>query len=99
MSGSNEEKTLRLRSTVRQIYGGRLLMPGDRFPAPVPEQVARKLIKHQFATEDEHQGTLRLPRRAQSQHESDDDSPSEQKSRPQTARRSSYSRKDQEAEE
>lgn len=52
MSGSNEEKMLRLRATVRQIYGGRLLLPGDPFPAPVPERVARPLIAHHFASED-----------------------------------------------
>lgn len=46
------EKMVRLRSAVHQIYGGRMLKPGDPFPAPVPERTARGLIQMHFAEED-----------------------------------------------
>lgn len=47
-----EERLVRLRALVRQIYGGRALKPGDEFPALVPERSARGLIALHFAELD-----------------------------------------------
>jgi len=41
------EKTVRLTATVRQIYGLRLLLPGDEFS--VNERVAKALVRMHFA--------------------------------------------------
>jgi hypothetical protein len=46
------DKLVRLKASVRQIYGGHLLKPGDPFPDPVPERTARGLIANRFAEED-----------------------------------------------
>ena len=46
-----EGRMYRLRTLVRQIYGGRALRPGDELPNPVPERVALALIRMQFVEE------------------------------------------------
>ena len=46
------EKMVRLKAAVRQIYGGRSLKPGDPYPDPVPERVARGLIANHYADVD-----------------------------------------------
>lgn len=57
-----EEKQLRLRAVVRQIYGGRLLMPHDLYPSLVPEHTARRLIENHYAEEDNGEHTLHVKR-------------------------------------
>lgn len=47
------DRFVRLKSCVRQIYGGRSLKPGDPFPAPVPERTARGLLTNHFAVVDD----------------------------------------------
>lgn len=96
-----EGKMLRLRSTVRQIYGGRLLLPGDRFPTPVPERTARALIKHHFAREDPT-ATIKLPSRvernliAEELKNTEEQQPEEAAEATQDSRRR-YNRRDMEA--
>lgn len=41
----------RLRAAVRQIVGGRLLLPGDEFPTLLTEQQAVGLIRNHYAEE------------------------------------------------
>jgi len=42
------DKLVRLKSLVRQIYGGLALMPGDSLP-PVPERTAERLVAMHIA--------------------------------------------------
>ena len=46
------EKWVRLKSLVRQIYGGLALKPGDLLPAPVPERTAERLVAMHIAEYD-----------------------------------------------
>lgn len=44
-----QTKFVQLKATVRQIYDGKFLMAGDRFPKAVPEDVADSLIARHYA--------------------------------------------------
>jgi hypothetical protein len=53
----------RLRAAVRQIIGGRLLLPGDDFPSLVTEHEARGLLRNHYAVEVTDAPKKRLYRR------------------------------------
>lgn len=74
------QKMIRLKAATRQIYAGKFLMVGDKFPDPVPQNVADGLIRNHYAVLDEERSSPQPQPQIQRKDLTADDAPQPEQS-------------------